>query len=237
MLRRIKAVGGRVRAVLFWQGEADAACRTPRSTYAALLRRLGDDVQQDCGAPLVAAQIGDYGPRYSGSAVDAVRLAQQSCWGTSNVLAGPVLYDIDLGGHIHFLAGGDVARAARRWTAAILEGVLSRPAARPPMLRSATWNGRRTIVLAVDPGIALLAPGPARGFVVRSGGRTVPVTAGVVRSNGTVQLTLSVAVTRPPTVSLGSGHSAAGADVPAEPSAWHLPMLMFVDRRVVIAAH
>jgi len=66
MLRRIKAVGGRVRAVLFWQGEADAACRTPRSTYAALLRRLGDDVQQDCGAPLVAAQIGDYGPRYSG---------------------------------------------------------------------------------------------------------------------------------------------------------------------------
>ena len=40
MLRRVRAVGGRVRAVLFWQGEADARKFTSKEEYAAALRRL-----------------------------------------------------------------------------------------------------------------------------------------------------------------------------------------------------
>ena len=33
MVRRVRAVGGRVRAVLFWQGEADARALVERSRY------------------------------------------------------------------------------------------------------------------------------------------------------------------------------------------------------------
>ena len=88
-------------------------------------------MRRDRGTPLVAAQIGDFDAHYAAAAVDAVRLAQRRSWGTSNVVAGPALYDIDLDGSVHFSAADDMAIAAERWTAAILDGVLGRSAGRP----------------------------------------------------------------------------------------------------------
>ena len=234
MLRRIHAVGGRVRAVLFWQGEADAKKFTPGDLYGVLLRRLGADVRRDCGAPLVVAQIGDFGPHFDAAAVDAVRLAQARAWGEANVVAGPVLYDVDLEGIVHFSAPNDVELAARRWTAAILGGVLGRKAGVTPRLERAVWDGDRTIDIAAGPGAVALTPGLAGGFTVRSGGEEVPLES-ATEVGGLVRLVLAATPAGPLTVSLGEGRSAAGAAVPTDDSAWHLPMLPFVAEPVADA--
>ncbi len=235
MLRRIHAVGGRVRAVLFWQGEADAKKSTPGDVYEVLLRQLGTDLRRDCGAPLVVAQIGDFGPHFDAAAVDTVRLAQARAWGEANVVAGPVLYDIDLEGIVHFSSPDDVELAAHRWTAAILGGVLGREAGVTPGLERAVWDGDRTIEIAAGPGAVALTPGLAGGFTVRSGGEEVPLESATTEAGGLVRLVLAAPPAGPLTVSLGQGRSGAGAAVPRDASAWHLPMLPFVDEPVADA--
>jgi Carbohydrate esterase, sialic acid-specific acetylesterase len=235
MLRRIHAVGGRVRAVLFWQGEADAKKFTPGDLYEALLRQLGLDLRRDCRAPLVVAQIGDFGPHFDAAAVDAVRLAQARAWGEANVVAGPVLYDIDLEGIVHFSAPDDVELAARRWTAAILGGVLGREAGVTPRLQRAVWDGDRTIDIATGPGTVALTPGLAGGFTVHSGGEEVPLESATAEAGGLVRLVLAAPPAGPLTVSLGEGRTGAGAAVPTDASAWRLPMLPFVAEPVADA--
>ena len=145
MVRRVRAAGGRVRAVLFWQGEADARDRMSSSAYAARLRTLARDVRRDVGAPLVVAQIGDFGPLYPAAGVDNVRLAQSASWGRARIIAGPVLYDIDLGGLVHFDAADDVEAAAHRWAAAIIRGVLHGAAdGSPRLLRAVRTAAERS---------------------------------------------------------------------------------------------
>lgn len=232
MLRRIGAVGGRVRAVLYWQGEADARASMPGDVYGAALRRLGRALRKDCGAPLVAVQIGDYRTDwYTGPGIDAIRLAQQDAWGTDNIVAGPVLYDIDLSGEVHFMEADDMRLAARRWTACIVSGVLQEQPVASPRLRAATYDGDLTVTLAVDPGPWPLVPEPVSGIVVRTEGEDVPVTAEIAGADG-VTITLAGPVVTPLTVSLGSARTSAGAQIPAESSTWRLPMAMFVDAPV-----
>ena len=232
MLRRVRAVGGRARAVLFWQGEADAKRLVLGDFYEACLLQLGADVARDCGAPLVTAQIGDYGPHFDPAAVDAVRLAQASAWGESDVVAGPVLYDIDLEGNVHFTAVDDVTLAAQRWAAAILGGVLGREAGVTARLETAVWDGDRTIELTAGPGTVSLTPGLAGGFTLRSAGEEVPLESATVEAGGSVRLVLAAPPAGPLTVSLGEGRSGAGAAVPTDASAWRLPMLPFVAQPV-----
>ena len=145
MVRRARAAGG-VRAVLFWQGENDARAGVSRADYEAALRLLAAEVEQDLGVPLVAAQIGDYDERYTAEGVNSIRLAQQETWGHDGAVAGPVLYDIDLHGGVHFTQPGPLQLAARRWTAAVLAGVEQRdvpqrPAARRGALRRLDHRG------------------------------------------------------------------------------------------------
>jgi hypothetical protein len=235
MLRRIRAVGGRVRAVLYWQGEADAKELMPGDTYEALLRQLGEDVGRDCGAPLVVAQIGDFGPRFDAAAVDVVRAAQARSWGESNVVAGPVLYDIDLEGNVHFTAADDIALAAHRWAAAIIGGVLGREAGVTARLETSVWDGDRTIEVGAGPGGVALTPGIAGGFIVRSAGEEVPLESATVEAGGSVRLVLAARPAGLVTVSLGEGRSGAGAAVPTDASVWRLPMLPFVAQPVADA--
>ena len=234
MLRRIRAVGGRVRAVLFWQGEADAKRLTPVDLYEERLLQLGRDLRGDCGAPLVVAQIGDYGPAFPDAAVDAIRLAQQRAWGRANVVAGPALYDIDLGGVVHFADADDMEVAAHRWTAAILAGVLGRSAARSPAFAAVAWDGARDVTVTAAPGSGRLASGPAGGFTVSVAGVPVAIESASVDAGGVVRLRLAETPASPPAVSLGSGRSGAGAPVPVESSAWRLPMLPFVAQPAVL---
>ena len=232
MLRRVRAVGGHIRAVLFWQGENNARNRTSHDSYEASLLHFAADVRGDVGVPIVVAQMGDYRHEwYTAASVDAIRLAQQDAWGTSNVVAGPVLYDVDLHGDVHFRRASDMVVAARRWAATIRSGILHRESATSPRLIGATYDGALTITIAADVGASSLAPGAVGGIVVRCQGVTVPL-VGAIAGPTSITLTLSKPAAGPLTITLGSGRSAAGSQVPVEASAWQLPMIMFVDRAV-----
>ena len=137
MVRRVRAVGGRVRAVLFWQGELDARVRTSRSAYRSGLARLAVEVREATGAPLVPAQIGDFTfVRWSAEGIDTIRLAQEDVLLTpqpaGGLVPGPLLYDIDLAPGWHPVTDAQSAAIADRWTAAVRAGVLG-----------ATARGRR----------------------------------------------------------------------------------------------
>jgi hypothetical protein len=236
MVRRVRAVGGRVRAVLFWQGEADARRFTSQEAYAAALRSLSADLAQDCGAPLVAAQIGDYDARrYTREGVDAIRLAQQQAWRASWALAGPALYDIDLHDRVHFLEWDDELVAARRWAAAVLAAVLHREVPAAPRLKRVRYDGGLTVTLRFECDGASLRPGEAGGLVVRAAGDPLQVTASVTATD-TVTLLLAAPALSPLTVSLGSGRESAGQPVPVEGSPWALPAELFVDAPVASVA-
>ena len=227
MARRVAAVGGRVRAVLWWQGERGRAL--PHARRPSTRRRSGslaDAVWRDFGAPLVVAQIGDYG--------DAVHRGRRrrraprpgSRPGRGRTSCqGPVLYDIDLHGEVHFL---DAGRRGRRGPA--LGGGHPRAAcctatpARTPAPGARGARGRPRSVLTADsrrspPGADL------GGFVVRGDGRPVrrrervrrrrhrPPAAGRARRGPARRSRSARAGPR------------AGAAVPTDTSAWRLPML------------
>ncbi len=234
MVRRAKAAGG-VRAVLFWQGEADARSLVPQQDYEEALSTLAAHVGEDLGAPLVAAQIGDYDMRYTADGINGIRLAQQDVWGRGDVVAGPVLYDIDLHGRVHFTQAYELRAAARRWTAAILAGVgrLDVPVA--PRLLEASYDEWLTVGLTFDVSGGELRPGRVGGLMLRTqDGDAVAFQYAAVTGPDSVSVYLYSPVTEPLVVSLGSGRDAAGQDVPAEHSDWELPALPFVDEDVVV---
>jgi hypothetical protein len=216
MLRRIRAAGGRVRAVVFWQGERDARILTPGPKYEEALTRLAADVRADFGAPLVVANIGDYcADRYTRGGIDSIRLAQQAAWRTSpDVAPGPLLYDIDLGGDVHVRGSADQRTAARRWAAAILAGLHGMGTQEPPRLVDAVYDGATTVTLAFDCGAGGLVPGPAEGFALRSLEGSVPLRGAVALADGTLVLMLDEPVPGPLWLSLGSGRDGAGRLVP-----------------------
>jgi hypothetical protein len=233
MLRRIRAVGGRVRAVLFWQGEADARWLTQRAVYAAQLERLAATLRDDCGAPLIAAQMGDYREDlWSAAGVDAIRSAMQDAWSASAALPGPALYDVDLGGGVHFRTPEQFAIAAHRWAAAILRGALGTEVASPPSLAAAVYDGDVTVTLTFAAQGAPLRAGPVGGIAVRADGDPVAVTAASVTGADSVTVTLAAPVAGRVTVSLGSGRDGAGVAVPVQDSSWALPALPFLDAPV-----
>ena len=125
---------------------------------------------------------------------------------------------------MHFAELDDMTVAARRWTAAILGGVLGRDVPAPPRLTGATYDGAVTVELSFSAAAALVA-GPTGGFTVETGGDPVAIESAEVIGAATVRLVLAVQPAGPLTVSLGQGRSGAGAPVPVESSEWHLPAL------------
>lgn len=228
MVRRARAAG-RVRAVLFWQGEADARARVPQGDYEEALSDLAARVAADLRAPLVAAQIGDYDSRYTVQGINGIRLAQQDVWGRGDAVAGPVLYDIDLHGRVHFTQPSELQAAARRWTAAILAGVGGGRAPAGPRLVEAVYDDWLTVSFTFDLGGGELRPGPVGGLTLETAdGDRVAFQYAVVTGPSTVSAYLFSPVTEPLVASLGSGRDAAGEQVPAESSDWALPAQPFI---------
>jgi hypothetical protein len=242
MLRRVHAVGGRVRAVLFWQGERDARGPTSRSEYAAGLAGLATDVRLVTGAPLVPAQIGDlpFGSWWTAEGVDTIRQAQQDVLlapqPAGGLVPGPVLYDIDLAPGWHPETDAQSAAIADRWTAAIRTGVLGADPARSPVLLTAAYDGATTVTVTFKLDGSSLVPGATGGFALRAAGADLALTGAEVVPPDQVHLYLAGRVPSESwsalTLSLGSGRDGAGARVPAESSAWHLPAWPFVDAPV-----
>jgi len=235
MVRRARAAGG-VRAVLFWQGEADARTQLPQAEYETALDDLATRVQADLGVPLVAAQIGDYDARYTADGVNGIRLAQERVWRRGSAFAGPVLYDIDLHGRVHFTHASELAEAAGRWAAAMLSciGRLDVPVG--PQLTAATYDDWLTVTLTFSVPGGELRPGPVGGITLRTeDGDPVGFQYAAVTGATSVSVYLLSPVTEPLVVSLGSGRDAAGKSVPVEHSDWELPAPPFIGVEVGVA--
>lgn len=222
-----RAMGaGKVRAVLFWQGESDAKNGMGKAQYRQLLDQFASDVRRDIGAPVVVAQIGE-GDMPAGN-LDPVRLAQRESWDAGTTVAGPSLYDVhpkDDG--VHFRSDPELAIAAHRWFHAVRAGLYGVGDGRGPRLVSAYLGANRatvTVKLADPSGVA----GGSEGFSVLVGGSPAAISSVSRPASDTFVLNLaSAAGPATITVSLGKGHDGADRQVPADGNG--LPAEIFVD--------
>ncbi len=235
MLGHVAGAGGGVRAVLFWQGETDAVDGMSESAYGALLDGFAAGVESDLGVPVVVAQIGEVAT--DGANLDPIRAAQRAAWDAGgNVLAGPTLYDVDLGDDsfddgTHFRSNDDLQVAARRWWAALDAHFFDGSDGRGPQLASATRDasGTQVTVTFSDATLPLEPTTGLDGFVVEEGGSAVSVTSSNRTADDTIVLDLGTALSGPATLSLGKGHTAAGRTVPTDSTGARLPAESFVD--------
>ncbi|MBP9601836.1 MAG: T9SS type A sorting domain-containing protein [Lutibacter sp.] len=122
MYNRIMAAGGKIKAVLYYQGENESNNNSgvSQATYEQRLNELANAIASDFGgAKIMVGQVG-YSNR---TGLDNVRGAQVSVANTnSNVLLGPATYDINLsigGDGLHFKTDVHMQEFARRWSFAI----------------------------------------------------------------------------------------------------------------------
>lgn len=121
MNRRIQAIGGKAKGVLFYQGESNAEVNTPQSEYENLLNIFINSVASDFpGLTVIIGQIG-HGDL---EGLDAIRTAQINIANSNNnAHMGPATYDINLsdedGDTLHFKSDTDIQEFARRWFLAI----------------------------------------------------------------------------------------------------------------------
>lgn len=140
MKRRIAAVGGTVRAVLWFQGEGDAGRGTSYDTYTEHMDTMIHQLTTDFpGTRIMVGQIGQ--ARYSEKNLNAIRQAQSDLWGNNpHVLVGPTTKDIDLhdegGDGIHFSSDADMTEFANRWWQQLQTQVYTKHSAVEPFL---TW--------------------------------------------------------------------------------------------------
>lgn len=243
MLRRITAVGGAIKAVLWHQGESDVNSQQSRAAHNAALDQLAADLGTDVGAgtKLVVAQIGyKTTGGLSGdtlrNALDAVRAAQRDGWlDNAGILAGPATYDIGpLADGVHFQANAELQALADRWWLALDQHFYGGSAGRGPQLVTATINAPKTEITlvfdqAVEPGTGLSAD----QFRVKDAGTPVTLAAVERIAADTVRLTLSAAATGAVTLSIGSGNDSAG-DTVVE-SAAGLPAETALDESVGVS--
>ncbi|WP_298545568.1 sialate O-acetylesterase [uncultured Aquimarina sp.] len=123
MNQRIKDTGGKVKGVLFFQGERDAVSNTSEVNYEKRLNTFVSTIASDFpGLKVLTGQIG----HANNMGLNAVRKAQLKVINSNqNALLGPATYDINLsdenGDFLHFKSDKDMSEYARRWFMAINE--------------------------------------------------------------------------------------------------------------------
>jgi hypothetical protein len=118
LARRVRALG-EFRAILWHQGESDAAGGMGKAEYVELFRKLASDLAQDTGshAPWIVAQA-SYVPDAEESKRNAIRDAQAELWEKGDALRGPNTDELvgdyrHSKDHVHFSKKGLEAHAAR----------------------------------------------------------------------------------------------------------------------------
>lgn len=119
LVQRVKALGG-VRAILWHQGESDAAGGLSTADYVSRFLALRDALAKDTAAttPWVVANV-SFVPGLDQARMDVIRAAQQQLWKDKAALQGPDTDDL-LGAmrhsqdKIHFSKAGLEAHA-KRW--------------------------------------------------------------------------------------------------------------------------
>lgn len=121
MNRRINAVGGKIKGILFFQGESDAQMNTTQMDYEDLLNNYVNTVASDFpGVSVIVGQIG----QANFDELDAIRAAQINVANSNiNAYIGPATYDINLsdeeGDTLHYKSDNDIQEFARRWFMAV----------------------------------------------------------------------------------------------------------------------
>jgi hypothetical protein len=118
LARRVRALG-EFRAILWHQGESDAAAGVGKDEYLEQFRKLARDLAQDTGskAPWIVAQA-SYVPDVEESKRNAIREAQAELWEKGDALRGPNTDEL-IGDyrhskdHVHFSKKGLEAHAVR----------------------------------------------------------------------------------------------------------------------------
>ena len=117
MLHRVRTAGGRVRAVLWWQGETDALANMTQSVYNAYLDTLANAVMADLGCKLMPSTLmlcsGLTAPQQA-AINDAIIEAGND---NQNVLLGPDLRAIpvdDVGG-FHYILDATTNTVGDAW--------------------------------------------------------------------------------------------------------------------------
>lgn len=234
-----------VKAILWYQGEtevnqADINPTGKTQAYQNALSQMLDGMQADspvlAGVKMVAAQIGY--KTSSGSTrvgIDPIRLAQSGIWELDpDILAGPLLYDIDLsdgdGVHIGQGADGDaeLLTAARRWWRMLAYHFYGGTQGRAPRFSHAARNGTAVTVVfdASIPMTGIAATGA--GWRFTDDGSPITVTSAKAVGDNLIQLELASEPTGTGKISYGSGNDAAGVGL-LDIGTYALPPEPFVD--------
>ena len=118
--QRLQAVG-RVRAILWHQGESDAAGAMPKDEYVALFKQLQRAIADELEGPPPAWMVAraSYLPDLPGAQREAIRAAQTELWTSGAALRGPDTDDMrgelrHSKDHVHFSKRG-LEVHAQRW--------------------------------------------------------------------------------------------------------------------------
>jgi hypothetical protein len=232
MYARINNVGA-VKAVLWWQGESEAADNCTYNFDITNYRILVNNIFSDFGVKTVVAQIGDRSSTNPVTALDHVRLAQHDLWNEGgNALPGPSLYDVTLTvDGVHFKTDAEQQIATNRWWAAIKQDFYGGTDGRGPILSTAQYTSDMTqIYLTFTSNVLPLLPASGySGFTVKDNGSVVSISSITKVASNQLRINLASAASGPITVSLGQGRTGTGATVPTDSSAYNLPAEIFVD--------
>ena len=246
MHRRINAVGG-IKAVLFWQGEADAVLDTGQASYKSQLTSFADDIFADFGIKLSNAMIGHVGT--SDSSLNNIRLAVQSAWDEGgNILPGPALYDINILPHdgspndgIHFKESADLQKVANRWWSTLEASYYGGTAGRGPKVNFIESNSAKNqiAVTFTSDHLPLLPATNLGGFTAYDNG--TPLTISSINRIAPDQLLITLSSAASGTLTLSfqtwsTTYEAWPANIPTDSSTYNLPADIFVDSTVSAAS-
>lgn len=177
LLERVKASGGRVAGVLWYQGEADSR-DTRAGLYAQRFRHLLASLRADLRAPelpVYYAQLARFaGEELSGHTVESeeiVREAQRKAEAEIANTRMVATIDLELADHIHLDAAGQ-RRMGRRFAAIVcadrFPGLAACPAAkRGPRLAAVSWESPYLLrIRFADVNGALRSSGRVLGFSI-----------------------------------------------------------------------
>ena len=121
MNRRIHAIGGKAKGVLFYQGESNADMNTPQAEFENQLNTFVNSVASDF--PELTVMIGQIG-HGDLEGLDAIRDGQINIANfNNNAYIGPATYDMNLsdedGDTLHYKSDHDIQEFARRWFSSI----------------------------------------------------------------------------------------------------------------------
>ncbi|MCA9352038.1 VCBS repeat-containing protein, partial [Patescibacteria group bacterium] len=236
MLQQIDDSGvNGVKAVLWYQGEADSFSAIPKADYNNALDLFATEIKADVvGAPsIVVGQVGEQVPGRTREGIDNIRLAQSEAWDdNSDIFAGPSTYDIELTiDGLHFQTDLEIQTLADRWWAAIDEALYNGTKGRGPKFVSASENSTRTEIIVDFENVetTLLPATGIEGFRVEDDDVAVSISSVDRLDADSVTITLASALSGTATVSLGSGNDLGNL---TDSSTYNLPAETFVDESV-----